>query len=116
MIQNSWYKIPFTWWQCVLVMFFMLLIYHFAQPKTPKLGMINVQEISQDFLEFLAVQTMTKEAQTSQIEAFGHALDAELTRLSKEVVLFESHQVVTPLPDYTEELKQAISQALTTHK
>ncbi|MFA6038456.1 MAG: TrbI F-type domain-containing protein [Legionellales bacterium] len=112
MTQNSWYKGQFTWWQCVLVMFFMLLIYHFVQPKVPKLGMVNIQEISQDFLEFLAAQTMAKEEQTYYIETFGHALDAELTRLSKEVVLFESHQVVTPLPDYTEELKQAISQAL----
>jgi hypothetical protein len=116
MTQSSWYKRPFAWWESVLVMAALLMIYHVAQPKPPKLGMVNMQEISQDFLGFLAAQTMTKEEQTYQLETFGRILDAELARLSKKVVLFEARQVVTPLPDYTEELKQAISQAMTTYK
>lgn len=115
-MMENWYKRQFTWWQCILMTILLLLVYHFAQPKTPKLGMVNIQEVSQDFLEFLAAQTMTKEEQTYQIETFGSALDAELSRLSKKVVLFEARQVVTPLPDYTEELKHTISQALHQHK
>jgi hypothetical protein len=92
-------------------MFLMALIYHFLQPKPPILGMVNVQEISQDFLHHLAMQTLTKDQQTKQIELFGQTLNEELYRLSKEVVLFESREVVTPLPDYTDELKQSISNA-----
>ena len=115
-MKNSWFKYKLLWWQSILIMLLMLLIYHCTQPKSIKFGMANIQEISQDFIHYLATQTLTKEQQTKQLEIFGQTLNGELNRLSKEVILFESHQVVTPVPDYTDELKQEISQVLLQNK
>ncbi|MFA6038140.1 MAG: TrbI F-type domain-containing protein [Legionellales bacterium] len=110
-MQNLLFKYKLSWWQSALIMFFMLLVYHFVQPKSPRLGMANIQEISQNFLHHLAAQNLTKEQQTKHLEIFGRALNDELNRLSKEVILFESSEVVTPLADYTDELKQSIFKA-----
>lgn len=110
-MQNLLFKYKLFWWQSILITLLLLSIYHFLQPKPQKFGMINIQEISQDFLQFIAIQTLTKEQQAKQIEIFGKTLSDEINKLSKEVVLFESREVVTPLPDYTKDLKYAIAEA-----
>ncbi len=93
-----------------IITFALLGGYHLLQSKPAQLGMVNLHDINQSFIYFLAQQELTDEQKNLWLERFSDALNQEMERLSKDTVLFSAQQVVTPLPDYTPIVKEAISQ------
>ncbi len=96
---------------CFIALVF-LSTYHFLQPKPLTLGMINLHDINQSFIYFLAQQDLTDAQKSVWLERFSNALNEEVEQISKNTVLFSAQQVVTPLPDYTSHIKVGISEKM----
>ncbi len=80
--------------------------------QVPQFGMVDVHEINQSFVVYLAQAELTDEQKSRMLLLYSEALNDELERIGDKTILFSSNQVVTPLEDYTPQIKTVISDAL----
>ncbi len=91
-----------------LLVFILIL----ALQASKDFGMVDVYEINQSFVAYVAQADLSDEQKSQMLAVYSDALSDELERIGERVILFSSNQVVTPLEDYTRQVKVAISDAL----
>lgn len=107
------------WRRSIVAAIVTVVLWHAITPSpytmTPKMAVVDLQDITQTFIGYMATQNLNDEQSSQWLHVFSRALKEEIDELSKTHVLLSANQVVSELEDYTPEVKERISKAIAGH-
>lgn len=84
--------------------------YVYGLPVTPRIGVVNIQDILERHVTDYAARHLTKKEQQDAAAQFSRALESELAKLAKDenLRLFVAPAVLSRVPDYTGYIEQRL--------
>ena len=91
---------------CILAAFVSV----YGLPVTPRIGVVNIQDILERHVTDYAARHLTKNEQQDAASQFSRALESELATLAKDenIRLFVAPAVLSRFPDYTGYIEQRL--------
>lgn len=82
----------------------------YGLPVTPRIGVVNIQDILERHVTDSAARNLTKNEQRDAASQFSRALESEIAKLAndEQVRLFVAPAVLSRVPDYTGYIEQRL--------